>query len=377
MVKPNIIDEAVVKPLDGAPLMSVNCWNTVLDILKTHHGSQSTVRCLEWGAGNSTISLVKTGMNLDTKFEFISIDHETKFFPWLAEAVLEEFSRNGKNAELEVSWRPLVGPIVKLAHVKDLLRERNTLKSSSLTWQILLDNKRLQYISQFEPNYGFSIRKIVKQSVKLLILEVAYWLWLVKGILRSLRHDSAIKAYKLAPITFAMKHGEIRKNLFIDYFKKSPVAGCLRIQSGGVSVELWHIPKLDTSIEMEVLLDGPIKQLADYVSVPLTGKFDIIFIDGRARVSCVKRVYHDQLLNKDGYLFVHDAFRSEMGEAFSLFSSIYQFINGSNQRLNQQELVSSQSGFPLINAGDSLGGLQWEIIQELFVYQNTYENTSS
>jgi len=52
--------------------------------------------------------------------------------------------------------------------------------------------------------------------------------------------------------------------------------------------------------------DGTYQQFKDYVdfAATLNRKFDIIFIDGRARVACAELAV--KLLKKNGLLFVHD-----------------------------------------------------------------------
>jgi len=52
--------------------------------------------------------------------------------------------------------------------------------------------------------------------------------------------------------------------------------------------------------------DGTYEDFKDYVEKP-DGKFDYIFVDGRARCACINRAY--DLLNDDGVVLLHDANR--------------------------------------------------------------------
>ncbi len=359
-----------LKPLDGSPYVSANCWEVVLKAVEQQAKSEKTVRYLEWGSGNSTISLVKTGLNLGADFEFVSIEHETAFFPWLAESVLDALG--SYKSKTKISWQILKGPIISWPQLKEVLVEKRTLKSAFLNWQILLGNKRLQYVDGFEPKFDFSFFKFIKQAVKLVLVELSYWIWLIKGLSRGLRtKTSLVKRYELSSPIFTMEREEIKKKKFFEYFKKKPTAGCLKIQSDNLNIELWHLPEIRTIFwNRGLLLDGSPVQLPDYVGIPLEGKFDIIFVDGRARVSCIKRVYRDKLLKQRGWLFVHDAFRIEMAEGFKLFSNSFKFIRGSNVMLNGQKRAYEEFGPPLIQAGDTVEALKPEIMQELFVYQN-------
>ena len=174
--------------------------------------------------------------------------------------------------------------------------------------------------------------------------------------------------YELASSGLVLKG---KPKQFADFFKKTPVAGCLEIVSGKIRVKLWHLPEIRSSLwSRGLLFDGPANQLTNYLALPLIGQFDIIFVDGRARVSCLKRIKRDKLLKTDGWLFAHDAFRSELAEGLRLFCSDFTLIRGSNRMINGQIRAELGFGQPLIQAGDSIDNLKSEIMQELFVYQN-------
>lgn len=57
--------------------------------------------------------------------------------------------------------------------------------------------------------------------------------------------------------------------------------------------------------------DGTLEDYFDYVNFPksLNKKFDVIFIDGRARVDCAKIAVN--LLNKGGFILIHDIFNPD------------------------------------------------------------------
>lgn len=53
--------------------------------------------------------------------------------------------------------------------------------------------------------------------------------------------------------------------------------------------------------------DGTEEEFRDYVRAPNNyGPFDIIFIDGRARVECARAVNANRLFHKETLVFVHD-----------------------------------------------------------------------
>jgi len=346
----------MLKPLDGSPLMSENCWRAILNSVNERAKAEKKVRCLEWGAGNSTIGFVRSALNMKDEFELVSVEHQTTFFPYLTESVIDTFLGSKNKTGLKISWASLEKPAIKLSQLKDVLKRHQNLKNSSLTWQILTGNKRLQYAEQFRPDFSPSLYKRLKQSVKFALITLAYWTWIVQAVIRPQKN----------PVFKEVQEDFPRK------FLHNPEAGCLSIKNSKITVTLWHLPEIRNFFwNRGLLLDGSIFQLPDFVDVPIGGQFDIIFIDGRARVSCMKRVYYDKLLKDQGYLFVHDAYRTEMAEAFKLFGPTHTFLQGSNITLNGKERCHRQFGFPLVQVGDSKETLRWKIMQELFVYQNT------
>jgi hypothetical protein len=341
-----------IKPLDGSPLMSANCWNVVLNSLGKRIKSENAVRCLEWGSGNSTISLMREGLKVKKSFELVSIDHDTKFFPYLAESIISEVLEKRKNIKIKWSEIRSKNSSSSLA----ALRRRRLLKGATIGWQILRGNKRIQYAEKFRPVFSFSIPRFVKQITKLVLIKLGYWYWLLSN-----ENDAKIA-----------ESVEIReKGNFSRYFSRKMPAGFLSLVSDNLSIRLFHIPELKTPFwDRGVLLDGSMDQLQAYVDVILDGQFDLVFIDGRARVSCIKRTFYDNLLKDNGFLFVHDAYRAEMIEAFNLFRPTHTFINGSNVTLNGSMRCAEDFGYPLVRIGESAEALEWRIAQELFMYQN-------
>jgi len=357
-----------IKPLDGAPFMSDNCWQAVLDAVRDRAKQKQSVRILEWGSGNSTIHLARLGGEIGTPFKITSVEHETRFFGHLAESVLAACAEKGT---CEAVWQPLRGFSIPVSHIGNVSRDRRDLRGDSLTWQIMLGNKHFQYIDGFKPYFGFSPLKIIKNLVKLGLLELSYRIWLGAGLARSLGREQKDRLGNIA-----WRGGEAQQN-FLDYFQNNPAAGRLRIACGNMDIYLWHLPGLrPPMMKDEIILDGPITQLQDYVMIPVDSQFDVIFIDGRARISCIKRVHRDTMLDTNGWLFVHDAFRSEMSEAFRLFGPAATFLNGSNVMINGKHRADERFGPPFIKAGNALDAARWEIAQELFVYKR-HEHTDS
>ncbi|MTI21978.1 hypothetical protein E1176_13175 [Fulvivirga sp. RKSG066] len=62
--------------------------------------------------------------------------------------------------------------------------------------------------------------------------------------------------------------------------------------------------------------DGAYDDFKSYIEYP-EGKFDFIFIDGRARKDCVKKAF--ELINDDGLVVLHDANRTHYYDHFELY----------------------------------------------------------
>jgi hypothetical protein len=78
--------------------------------------------------------------------------------------------------------------------------------------------------------------------------------------------------------------------------------------------------------------DGLYFQFKSYIECPLKyGKFDVIFIDGRARVECAK-VCKNLILNPDCDIFVHDFFiRQNTGENYKEILKYLKIIDSVGQ----------------------------------------------
>jgi len=85
-----------------------------------------------------------------------------------------------------------------------------------------------------------------------------------------------------------------------------------------------HYVGADTDYEYEENNDGSYKDFESYINFPnQKGPFDFIFIDGRARVECVKKAI--TLLSDNGVICLHDANRLEYKEYVSTIPSTFIF----------------------------------------------------
>jgi hypothetical protein len=353
-------------PLDGSPLMSDNCWGAICETLRERAKAGTKVRYLEWGAGNSTLGVLQLAITEGKPFEIVSVEHDTAFFPFLADSLIAEARTHG---EVKVAWRPLAQPAFSFSHLPRLRADKH-LVSSPLRWVVAWGNNRIGWIEGFRPRFGFPLLQMPKRLAKLALVELAYWWWILRGVLRGVVVDHGLRGANAAPYVLDIEQVlDLSRVSFTGIFHGAP--GALTLTAGPVTTTLWHLPQLKNLFWRKgLLVDGSVAQLPAFVGVPLEGTFDAILVDGRARVPCIMRVARDRLVAKGGRFFVHDAFRAEMAEGFRLFSPTFSFINGSNRMKNGTIRVGDDYGPPLTYSGATLASRERHIAGELFVWEN-------
>jgi len=78
--------------------------------------------------------------------------------------------------------------------------------------------------------------------------------------------------------------------------------------------------KLSPTIDLRLREEPEETEMETYVNPDVEGKFDLIFVDGRNRVMCLKVA--KTLVSKDGVVILHDAERTEYDEGIKLFDII-------------------------------------------------------
>ena len=84
----------------------------------------------------------------------------------------------------------------------------------------------------------------------------------------------------------------------------------------------WYYNEWKDRIKSKILLIPDVEggTMPRYTNPPVKGKFDLIFVDGRQRVRCMKRAL--KLLSKNGVVMLHDAERKEYKEGIALYNVI-------------------------------------------------------
>lgn len=352
--------------LNASPHMSDNCWRAIETCFFEKYTSPQIVKYLEWGSGNSTLAIIKYALESQQSIEITSIEHDPSFYKNMVQNLFTLVKQG--SLTIESLYGPLFSP-------KDAFRRIQEVRQNEayfLKFQYYTEHKNLFELNDHRDKHRITIKKIIKQSIKSLARDIHFYIYICKGLFRWISATPSLKKEKIGyciskkvttvnieNVTLKADVDTIIKNI------KGPTKITLFVNSIKLSYLLF--PHLKSPLDWRGrTFDGLCNEFPDYVLYPQKTQFDIVYVDGRARVSCLKRIKRENLLNKGGYLFVHDAFSIHFYEALTLFGP-YTFIHGSNKKTDDQNTFEEKSPH-LIQLGDSLDKLETRIDRELFVY---------
>ena len=338
-------------PLSGAPAVSANCWNELeREIVKA--------RCrsfLEWGSGNSTIRLLnqKRDRALPDLRQITSIENDLPFYLRMVEEAREVLQEIAAPRDLEVTHR-----VYRSVVDSETWARRKQLEAPSVRYQQAMGGfKDPAAAYQKYPRRGGILRYYVHVMMSLGRLVARDVSFLTRRVTDAVlpRGDSSVE----------WSHG---------YASEVANGRCIhtRFEAGELTLDYLLVPKLFRSPK---ILDGLYAEYATYVNAPVSPDYDAIFIDGRARVSCMKRVVLDSLLSETGRLFVHDAYGFHMKEGIDLFPGGF-FLNG-NAVLTDGTDFSHAFPVSLVEAGETAEATKHTNLRELFVFKPGTEESSS
>lgn len=360
--------------LTGAPALSANCWEAIARTIRETCGRQRACRYLEWGSGNSTLSVTSEALSNHRQVEIVSIEHHRVFYRTLARELLgvcgRLVSRDPPLAD-KITLRVirLEGPYLTPASFLGMARRVRALESHFMKWQHFTGNKHITESDKGIPSFDIGLGRIVKQAVKYRLSRLNFALWKLRGLGKGLREKHAVELYRSRPIVTLTGSPASPDDMqdFVRHIDAIQGPGKLVIEAGPVVVQYYLMPQQQSWFWARRSFDGLFIEFADYVLCPVEGQFDVIFIDGRARVSCMKRVRCDNLLAKDGTLFVHDGHSVHHSEGFQALGG-YAFIHGSNvMQDGTNHHVASRP--PVLRMGTSLDDLTAVVDRELFVFR--------
>lgn len=334
--------------------MSPNCWAAIDEAVH----ARTSCRYLEWGSGNSTLAVLRAALADGLAgLRVVSIENDFSFANAMCAAIFELLEKARMKAV--VSVEPIVFPKPTLLEAlrEDPLADLYAAGFLKVLWHSRNDNF---WIGSIETDHsGWAT-----------ILE-RYLLWL-----------RCVAAFHLSRVQRALEQSGPgagpravdRPGTDGDFvFGRRSRPTHVMFDCGELQVSYLFVPKLENRLWREAaILDGSYFEFADYVSVPLEGQFDVILVDGRARTSCLKRVYYQSLLAPGGILFLHDAHRPAYIEGLRLFGQ-WSFIRGSDHASagvsNEPASPTSQLGGPLVRSGSSMSETDALYDRELYFYQ--------
>lgn len=100
--------------------------------------------------------------------------------------------------------------------------------------------------------------------------------------------------------------------------KSCPNAEIFSIEHQKEYADKWtHIFFLDDKVKIILREEDETGHMDSYVNPPVEGKFDLIFIDGRNRLLCLKK--SKELLSENGVVILHDSERPQYKEGIQLY----------------------------------------------------------
>lgn len=341
----------LVGEIDGTPRMSDNCWDTIVTQVQANQSNQSPCRFLEWGSGNSTLCLIRTAIEQNFILDLVSVEHDPAFF----RAMLREILRYVKTTCVHGTFTFEQIQRFAMPTVRRARQEIVTLENHFIFWQYLTGNRDSKHSARLRPNFQVRLRHIVK---RLLAFSVGRTQFYAQCAVSS--HGEHLWRPRQQGALREAKVPEVNR-----------LATGARVEIQLPLVNFWYmcLPPQNNRLTGRWTFDGLFSEFYQYVMAPLQhDTYNIILVDGRARASCIKRVFHEQLLSDQGTLFVHDAHMDEFYEAFQLFDSEYTFLDGSNRTLRGDQ-VRPEGGLPIVCIGTDIGHLTKRNSREMWVYR--------
>jgi hypothetical protein len=342
---------------DGIPLMSPNCWRAIEDAV----AARAPCRYLEWGSGNSTIALLRAALQNrgGPRLELHSIESDRGFASALFDAMVETFHRASVDGLVRVE--PLRYP--KPSLLEALRSDPGAARYEAQFLKVLWHTRNDRFWAA-EPR----------------AVDLGRW-----GGVR--RHGTTLRcsaAFRLERVRRALAPIDMTATETKAGTVQSPPKPPLRpptlvtFDTEPVRLQFLVIPQLRNRLWREgPILDGLYEEYADYVSAPLEGRFDVVLVDGRARTSCLKRIYHDRLLAPGGVLFLHDAHRPSQQEGLQLFSTS-SYVRGTRSVLEEDSPGADEAPTPpQVWSGTSIQDVEAVFDRELYFYVAPIEDDRS
>ncbi len=317
--------------LDGAPAMSVNVLSLILDSFRSF---SVPCRVLEWGSGNSTLAIVRNGLEGKKAFVLVSIEHDEAWHERVVEAVASVLAgcRPVRRETKALTDEVRLPPPRQLARKLYMLENAaNVLYAATDEWNI---KRSRGYVS------GGS-----------------------RGVWRvAAMFGEAFLQWKAAQVGLMLRSA-------LEALGRRPARGArvTALTGSSFGIFLLFVPSEGSLLGSTCTYDGLAGEFYRYVTVGLPhAQYELILVDGRARASCLKRIFLENLVGPEGIVYCHDAYRQAYWGAFELFRD-FSLVAGNGVRIDGRP-VTRRVGYPTVKQGREPTSAVPVIANELFVY---------
>ncbi|MFQ5890948.1 MAG: hypothetical protein ACE5JR_13030 [Gemmatimonadota bacterium] len=321
-----------VMALDAVPAMSGNVWHI---ITTSFRACGPPCRVLEWGSGNSTLGIIQAGLDAKKAFSLVSIEHDELCYDRVVEAVVALVTDRRPDVRRET------GPLSdegRLPPLRELLRNVRGLENAANILYAAADDWNIKRSRGYASGAPLRVWRLSARLARAWV----QWKVAQAGLVAA----SALEGLARQP----------RRR-----------ARVMSLTGGDFAVFLLLVPPEASLLGPTCTYDGLAAEFYRYVTVKLPhARYDIILVDGRARASCLKRVFSESLSALDGVVYCHDAYRQAYWSAFELFSD-FVLVPGDGVRLDGRT-VMRRTGYPAVKQRTEPTAASPMIANELFVY---------
>ncbi len=334
----------------SSPTISDNLWKVMVE----KQSEFSDLKILEFGSGGSTLGFIKEYYGNRHRYgsiKIVSFEHWPAFYRHLCR-ILPDYIEARDGEGLKFSVYRIKGP-------REGLSGR-------------LKKNRLSKLYAVPPVYDILGTKkgVVFHPVRLTVMAIDL---LNKRICALLSVVNSLSAYYFRKITGrdaakwekSLVLADMSPKGFKEYLEDKAISGKCMVEiksaDGSFRFDYYLLPEKGRNpFWRRMDIDGTFGEFEDYVLFPLDCKFDIVYLDGRSRVSCARRVLAEGLLSSGGYMFMHDAHKAWYEKWLQDVYEKGERLSGSNRRLDGRAIYTKPSGEALPSAKD-----------ELYVFKNS------
>lgn len=318
----------------STPTISENLWRIMVD----GQSSFTEPRILEFGSGGSTFGFIDEYFKNKGRYKsmkIVSFEHWPVFYRYLGSFLAGHVEKKSPSG-LTFTVYKIRGPREDLSAMVNNIKA-NKIYSVPPVYNILSSRKSTVY----DPvRWAVMIVDILHKRIRYMASKMLslldYYLCAITG--------RSIEKWERVLVKKGVSSNELKY-----YLDKKIRSGKYLIEIrdglGTFQFDYYLLPERTSNpVWRRMDIDGTFEEFEDYVLFPLEGRFNMVYLDGRSRVSCARRIFSEGLLSEDGYLFMHDAYKEWYRCALADMYNKGTTVDGNNRRLNGEILIPSSTG---------------------------------